>query len=335
MKRLLLISITITFISFLSVFFPAEAGANLLPQMITVQNSSFDIIGYINTDGSVMDYNFNLVGFIRAEGRIEGQNGFSIGYFDGHRFTDSNMYNVAYFDGGRIENSNFYPVAHVGFGTIEGQDYSIIGYFMGDTGGQDWIIAAFCIYYTDLFRSNRQEESPEPEEAEEPEEPEEVALAGGGKYKVLGKIELYNGKEITVELLSSIAPETCLRFITLSEEDFYDNLEFFSVKEGVYARAGCPNNDGTGKSPYGDLSLEESDDVSLRDGGLILMYQGESGKDEPNCQFLLTMSPLRELKTSKYTIFGKIIDGMDVLHTLKDGEKIKTIKIVEERNSNQ
>ena len=329
MNRLTVISVFLFSIFFLACSFPAEA--QLLPQMITVQNADFDIIGYINTDGSVMDANFNLAGFIRPEGRIEGANGMSIGYYDGHRFTDMNMYNMAYFDGSRVENSSFYTIGHVGFGTIEGQDFSIVGYFMGDTGGQEWVIAAFCLYYTNVFHY-RPLEAEKPEKPEEPEDSEEVALSNLKEYRIFGDIELSDGKNIKVELFSSIAPYSCLRFITLAEEDFYDDLEFFDVKEGAYVRSGCPNNDGTGKSEYKDLTPEVCEEISLQDSPLLIMYQGKTGKDELNCQFLITMTPMRDLKTSNYTIFGKVIDGIDVVRSLKGGETIKTIKIVEEEN---
>lgn len=145
----------IIFLIFLTLLFIIinlpQARADFLPQIITIQNAKYDIIGYINPDGSVMDYDYNFIGYIRQEGRVEGENLFSIGYYDGKSFQDQSFNTVGFFDGNRIENSNFCPIAYIGFGTIEGQDYSIIGYFMGDTGGQDWVIAAFCLYFTDIL----------------------------------------------------------------------------------------------------------------------------------------------------------------------------------------
>jgi len=143
--KIYLITVLLTIIS-------SAAMADFLPGIITIQDKNSRIIGYITSNGEIMDGDYNMVGMIREDGRIEGSNSCSIGYFDGGKFHDENFNPIGFFRGNRVENSNFSPVGYIQEGRIETRDYQTAGYFTGDTGGKDWIIAAFCIYYTDMFR---------------------------------------------------------------------------------------------------------------------------------------------------------------------------------------
>jgi len=144
----------------LYVILASVAKADYIPGIITVQDTRDHIIGYITTNGEVMDENYNLIGYIRENGSIEGSNSASIGYFDGRNFQDDKFNIIGYFAGNRLANINFYTLGYIGDGRIEGQNYLTVGYFNGNTGGNDWVIAAFCLYYTDMFHHSKIQKEP-------------------------------------------------------------------------------------------------------------------------------------------------------------------------------
>jgi hypothetical protein len=135
--------------------FSTQAKATFLPGMLVIQDINSNIIGYISVNGEVMDGDYNLIGYIRENGTIEGANSYSIGYFDSGKFQDKNFNPIGFFRGNRVENTGFYPVGYINNGRIEAIDYKTVGYFTGETGGKDWVIAAFCLYYTDMFSYDR------------------------------------------------------------------------------------------------------------------------------------------------------------------------------------
>jgi hypothetical protein len=128
-----------------------QARADYLPEILTIQDPNYNVIGYINTDGRVMDKNYKPIGYIRDEGRMEDLKLNSIGYFDGNNFQDENFNIIASFSQNRIQSLNFCPLGYIENGQIEGQDFKMMGYFIGNTQGKNWVIAAFCLYYTNIF----------------------------------------------------------------------------------------------------------------------------------------------------------------------------------------
>lgn len=125
--------------------------------------------------------------------------------------------------------------------------------------------------------------------------------------------------DIVLALYPDIAPVTVNNFIYLAENDYYDNTPFYAVIEGYVAQAGDPSGTGWG-TPGFFYDLEVSPELTFERPYMLAM--GNSGPGASNSQFFITFSPLSHLN-GKHTIFGEVIDGVDVLKslTLRDPEK--------------
>ncbi|MFN2146412.1 MAG: peptidylprolyl isomerase [Anaerolineales bacterium] len=125
--------------------------------------------------------------------------------------------------------------------------------------------------------------------------------------------------DIVLALYPDVAPVTVNNFIFLAEHDYYDNTPFYAVIEGFVAQAGDPSGTGWG-SPGFFYDLETSPDLTFERPYMLAM--GNSGPGASNSQFFITFSPLNHL-TGQHTIFGEVIDGVDVLKALsfRDPEK--------------
>ncbi|HET9131336.1 MAG TPA: peptidylprolyl isomerase [Terriglobia bacterium] len=161
--------------------------------------------------------------------------------------------------------------------------------------------------------------------------------------KEIAVIELENAAAygtIKIELYSNIAPKMVEQFKALAKEGVYDGTTFHRINPSVIqggdplSKDEDPTNDGTGKSAKPNVPAEFSD--ILYDTGIVGAARGQSN-DSANSQFFITLK--REPGfDQRYTIFGKVIEGLNNVRTIsgvqpKDGERpvepvrIKTIRI--------
>ena len=142
---------------------------------------------------------------------------------------------------------------------------------------------------------------------------------------------------IKVEFYSNIAPKMVARFKELAKEGVYDGTTFHRINTSVIqggdplSKDGEPRNDGTGKSDKPNVDAEFSD--ILYDTGILGAARGPDN-NSANSQFFITLK--RESGfDNRYTIFGKVIDGMNNVRTIsgvppteKEGERpIEPIRI--------
>lgn len=145
---------------------------------------------------------------------------------------------------------------------------------------------------------------------------------------------------ITIELYSNVAPKAVARFKELSREGFYNGVTFHRINQSVI-QGGDPNskdddprNDGTGSSQKPNVPAEFSD--LLYDSGIVGAARS-SDPNSANSQFFITLRRVPDFD-QKYTIFGRVIEGMNNVRTIsgvqpKEGERpvepvrIKTIRI--------
>lgn len=146
---------------------------------------------------------------------------------------------------------------------------------------------------------------------------------------------------ITIELYSNIAPKMVARFKELAKEGVYDGVTWHRINQSVIqsgdplSKNDNPADDGTGKSNKPNVDAEFSD--IPYDTGIVGAARGPDN-NSANSQFFITLK--REPGfDNRYTIFGKVTEGMNNVRTIsgvqpKDGERpvepvrIKTIKIV-------
>ena len=122
---------------------------------------------------------------------------------------------------------------------------------------------------------------------------------------------------IILELYENHAPNTVANFIHLiRDQKFYDGKLFHLVEPGQYCQSGSPNGDGIGGAGYYIPCECYGENIRSHFRGTISMLAGE--KDKGSSQFLITQQPNPHTFDGKYTAFGRVIDGMDVVMKLKN-----------------
>ena len=141
-------------------------------------------------------------------------------------------------------------------------------------------------------------------------------------------IETTKGR-VVVALRPDLAPGHVERIKTLAREGFYDGIVFHRVIDGFMAQTGCPEGRGTGGSKYPNLAAEFSAEPHVR--GVCSMARASS-PNSANSQFFICFDDARFLD-KQYTVWGKVIEGMDNVDKIKRGEpvanpdKIKSLKV--------
>ena len=124
-----------------------------------------------------------------------------------------------------------------------------------------------------------------------------------------------NKGTILIRFLPDVAPLHVTNFLYLTKLGFYDGLPFHRVITGFMAQGGDPLGDGTGGPGYG-FGGEFNASVKHDKPGLLSMANAGHGTD--GSQFFLTFVPTPWLN-NKHTIFGEVVEGLDVLKKLEAG----------------
>jgi cyclophilin family peptidyl-prolyl cis-trans isomerase/protein-disulfide isomerase len=142
--------------------------------------------------------------------------------------------------------------------------------------------------------------------------------------------------DIVINLYAKQAPMTVNNFVYLAQQGWFDNTIFHRVLPGFVAQAGDPSGTGYGSPGYA-FSNEVTPELRFDKEGLVGM--ANAGPDSNGSQFFITLAPARQLD-GQYTIFGQVIQGIDVVKkltprdpsqsgTLPEGSKILTVTIEE------
>ena len=150
------------------------------------------------------------------------------------------------------------------------------------------------------------------------------AGAQGTRMTPTAVIVLEKGGEIELELYPADAPKTVESFVTLSKKGFYNGLTFHRVEPGFVAQGGDPRGDGTGGPGY-TVKAEFNKRPHVR--GTLAMARAQD-PDSAGSQFYICFAPAPFLD-GKYTVFGQVVKGMEVVDGIKRGDKMKTIRIVD------
>ncbi|MFB9863736.1 peptidylprolyl isomerase [Rufibacter immobilis] len=128
--------------------------------------------------------------------------------------------------------------------------------------------------------------------------------------------------DIIFELLVEDAPGSVANFVELLEKGFYNGKTFHRVVPNFVAQGGCPRGDGWGSTDYAIRS--EFADLNYQEGYVGL---ASAGKDTESCQWFITHSPTPHLD-GRYTIFARVVKGMDMAHQLNIGDRIEKVELV-------
>ncbi|MEM6963986.1 MAG: peptidylprolyl isomerase [Bacteroidota bacterium] len=120
------------------------------------------------------------------------------------------------------------------------------------------------------------------------------------------------------------APGSVANFVSLAKSGFFAGKSFHRVIPNFVAQGGCPRGDGYGSLGYTIRS--EVPPMYYDEEGYLGM--ASAGKHTEGTQWFVTYAPTPHLD-GRYTIFAKVIDGMDVVHKLSVSDRIQQVEIVE------
>ena len=138
--------------------------------------------------------------------------------------------------------------------------------------------------------------------------------AGAQEARRPRMVVVLDGGEVVIELRPDKAPLTVARIRELANSGFYDGLTVVRVAPGHVVQAGDPKFDGTGGSGQ-TIKLEISDLLHVR--GAVGMARDED-PDSADSQFYICLADRPHLN-GKYTVFGQVVSGMEVVDKLAPG----------------
>jgi peptidyl-prolyl cis-trans isomerase B (cyclophilin B) len=130
---------------------------------------------------------------------------------------------------------------------------------------------------------------------------------------------------IDLELYPEHAPTTVNNFVFLARQGFYDGVSFHRVIKDFMIQGGDPTGTGTGGPGY-SFEDEVRNNPLTHETGVISM--ANAGPNTNGSQFFITHSPQPHLN-GKHTVFGKVVEGQDVVNAIRQGDAITRISISE------
>jgi peptidyl-prolyl cis-trans isomerase B (cyclophilin B) len=137
-----------------------------------------------------------------------------------------------------------------------------------------------------------------------------------------------NKGKINIELFEDEAPNTVANMIELGEKGYYDGLIFHRVINDFMIQGGCPDGQGTGGPGY---CFEDECNSERTHNGPGILSMANSGPNTNGSQFFITHSAQPHLD-GKHTVFGRVIEGQDVVDSISEGDVIQTINILNKRD---
>jgi cyclophilin family peptidyl-prolyl cis-trans isomerase len=127
---------------------------------------------------------------------------------------------------------------------------------------------------------------------------------------------------IEAELWVNDAPGTVANFVKLIQDQFYTNKRLHRVVPGFVIQDGCPRGDG-----FGSTMQTIRSEFTTRNFDEGVLGMASAGPDTESCQWFITHARTPHLN-GRYTAFGKVIKGMDIVHRLEIGAKILRIELL-------
>jgi len=121
------------------------------------------------------------------------------------------------------------------------------------------------------------------------------------------------------------APGTVKNFTDLATKGFYDGLTFHRVIPDFVIQGGCPRGDGTGGPGY-KIKCELTGDNQFHERGALSM--AHAGRDTGGSQFFICHSRNNTAHLDRnHTVFGKVVEGLEIIDLIRQGDKILSIKV--------
>jgi len=134
--------------------------------------------------------------------------------------------------------------------------------------------------------------------------------------------------DMTVEFYDKDAPNTVDNFLKLAKEGFYNGVTFHRVIPDFVIQGGDPTGTGAGGPGY-KIKCELDGENQYHDRGVLSM--AHAGRDTGGSQFFICHSRNNTAHLDRnHTCFGKVVENVDVVDDIRQGDKILSIEVIEE-----
>jgi peptidyl-prolyl cis-trans isomerase B (cyclophilin B) len=137
-----------------------------------------------------------------------------------------------------------------------------------------------------------------------------------------------NRGTIRVELFADKTPKTVANFEKLAGQGFYNGLKFHRVIADFMIQTGCPSGTGAGGPGY---MFADEFHPELRHSGPGILSMANRGPNTNGSQFFITHVATPWLD-NKHSVFGRVIEGQDVVDAIKQGDEMTQVTVTEESN---
>jgi peptidyl-prolyl cis-trans isomerase B (cyclophilin B) len=134
--------------------------------------------------------------------------------------------------------------------------------------------------------------------------------------------------DMTVQFYDKDAPNTVANFLKLAKQGYYDGVTFHRVINDFVIQGGDPTGTGAGGPGY-RIDCELDGDNQYHDRGVLSM--AHAGRNTGGSQFFICHSRTNTAHLDRnHTCFGKVVENVDVIDDIRQGDKILGIEIIEE-----
>ena len=134
--------------------------------------------------------------------------------------------------------------------------------------------------------------------------------------------------DMTVEFYDKDAPVTVANFLKLAKSGFYDGVTFHRVIPDFVVQGGDPTGTGAGGPGY-SIKCELDGENQYHDRGVLSM--AHAGRDTGGSQFFICHSRKNTAHLDRnHTCFGKVVENVDVVDNIRQGDKITGIEVIED-----
>ena len=131
-----------------------------------------------------------------------------------------------------------------------------------------------------------------------------------------------------IEFFEDDAPKAVKNFTDLAKKGFYDGLTFHRVIPNFVIQGGCPNGTGAGGPGY-TIDCELDGDNQYHDRGVLSM--AHAGRNTGGSQFFICHSRDNTSHLDRnHTVFGKVVEGLEVIDAIRQGDKMDKVLVHEE-----
>ncbi|MDN4164470.1 peptidylprolyl isomerase [Cytophagales bacterium LB-30] len=130
-----------------------------------------------------------------------------------------------------------------------------------------------------------------------------------------------------IDFFEKDAPGTVKNFIDLASHGYYDGLTFHRVIPNFVVQGGCPNGIGNGGPGY-TIKCELDGENQYHDRGVLSM--AHAGRNTGGSQFFICHNRDNTKHLDRnHTVFGKVVEGLDIIDQIKQGDKMDKVVIID------